>query len=146
MTDTRTRIDELLAGLEGVTPGPWESRETRVYFPQPAEGGISLHATPNGAAIAAHIARCDPDFIRSIASLAKVGLDAQWRDIKTDSPPKDEPIFLWPSSSGRSFYGYWNDGSGSWSRYLDIEYRPQEPTHWQPLPTPPASLKQTETI
>lgn len=105
MTDTRTRIDELLAGLEGKS-----------------DGGLVVESA---------------DFIRSLASLAKVGLDAQWRTI--DSAPKDEPIFLWPSSSGRSFYGYWNDGSGSWSRYLDIEYRPQEPTRWMPLPKPPTA-------
>lgn len=71
------RLTAMLAGLEGVTPGPWEpvfngERGANVIAPEPdlalatvwpymrTYGPLPANET------AAHIARCDPDTMRSI--------------------------------------------------------------------------------
>lgn len=79
MTDTQVhpagvvsdeRLAEMLAGIEGVTPGPWEVHD---YHPPNGpyrmvvnEGRrlMCIEAIPRGTAM--HLARCDPDTMRSI--------------------------------------------------------------------------------
>lgn len=64
------KLSEMLAGLEGVTPGPWHEGDHWVFVP-PATGEPT-HALENvlsqdkPQANAAHIARCDPDTIRAL--------------------------------------------------------------------------------
>jgi hypothetical protein len=74
MTDDLTKLRaELLAGLDGVTPGPWEvAEEFRIVFDNDEARGViaecwtydspyeDLHAK------AAHIARCSPENIRAL--------------------------------------------------------------------------------
>lgn len=64
------RIDEMLAGLEGVTPGPWF-----VGIADGDNGTAGLAQVDNGADMwpviaewpeAEHIARCDPETIRAL--------------------------------------------------------------------------------
>lgn len=78
MTHTNTealsdaKLNEMLAGLKGVTPGPWHEGDHWVFVP-PASGiatqaleNILSHDKPQ--ANAAHIARCDPDTIRYLVT------------------------------------------------------------------------------
>lgn len=68
---TGERLEEMLAGLEGVTPGPWVKGRRGEHLPvngpchevgSPTRGiGTSMYAPD-----ACHIARCDPDTMRSI--------------------------------------------------------------------------------
>lgn len=74
------RVAEMLTGLEGVSPGPWTSEadgfepdaDVVLYSQEPVtdeigtlivDGGNSQH---DAKANARHIARCDPDTMRSI--------------------------------------------------------------------------------
>lgn len=63
---------------------------------------------------------------------------SEWQPIET-APKDGRDILLWPTRWPRKKIdlGFWNDGSGSWSLSTDIEYSPQNPTHWMPLPEPP---------
>lgn len=75
MSDLRTKIAETLAGLEGVTAGPWTisaSRDDEVW--QPGSGGLHV-AIGSDNIVAAHIARCDPNFIRQLCEAALAGLE-----------------------------------------------------------------------
>ncbi len=65
-------LEELVAGLDGVTPGPWEPMPLETW-----EGGFDFFAGEDGAFVfpldlepgdIAHIARCSPDRIRAIAT------------------------------------------------------------------------------
>lgn len=72
---TREQIEALLAGLEGVTPGPYViSQDTHKWIDT-----IGLAAencwSDNRDADAAHFSRCDPDTIRELCRLALIGLE-----------------------------------------------------------------------
>lgn len=71
MTDlSNERLAEMLAGLDGVTSGPWNEGDHWVFV-SPASG-VTSHALENvlgsdkPQANAAHIARCDPDTMRAL--------------------------------------------------------------------------------
>lgn len=88
-TDMRETIEAMLAGLKGVTPGPWKhttdkaSRSISCTVRMGAGSGKPLAEiwhSGSGAEIdanAAHIARCDPDTIRELCRLAKIGMNAE---------------------------------------------------------------------
>lgn len=63
-------IDEMLAGLEGVTPGLWHEGDKWVFVsPRSGRGGDALEdilRNEEGPHNVAHIARCDPDTIRAL--------------------------------------------------------------------------------
>lgn len=71
-------------------------------------------------------------------------MDSNWRPI--DSAPRDATDVL--VTDGRRVYvaGWWQepdepDEDGEWTCYMDAIEDPQcpiEPTHWMPLPAPPA--------
>ncbi len=74
-------LAELLAGTEGVTPGPWKHRRYRLKPTiNEVEGSRKPAVVPwpgfddssrperEHAKNAAHIARCDPDTIRSLVT------------------------------------------------------------------------------
>lgn len=138
---TQAKLDEMLAGLEGVTPGPWEviEEEHEWSLPErammghdmPAQSGEHLELRIFTAwehpqakspwpvvnssvgigkagepsiqmvwmepAVAAHIARCDPDTMRQIITLAKQALS---------QPITTEVVEV------RGWEGYW-PGAGS---------------------------------
>lgn len=81
MTVSNELIDEMLAGLEGVTPGPWlkemeqdeEEDFPSFYVSSAVTTSCNLtvvakmgEASANARTDASHIARCDPDTMRSI--------------------------------------------------------------------------------
>jgi hypothetical protein len=81
------RLAEMLAGLEGVTPGPWEASGANIRH----KHGPLLYTSENNAP---HLARCDPDTIRAIltelqalrlqsspASIEAVSGEVAWRDV-----------------------------------------------------------------
>jgi hypothetical protein len=101
MTDNTRKLDEIEAGLEGVTPGPWRviidddgnplsgrpsidaSDEldcsivhwdgfVQEYW-RSARGDREIHAN------AAHIARLDPDTVRELVRLARIGAETEAR-------------------------------------------------------------------
>jgi hypothetical protein len=93
-------IREMLDGLEGVTPGPWlPSQDTPPHVFTEArdeDGDSTLVATaPQGAGYVtyaarrdvAHIARCDPDTMRQVLTLALEGLAAR-SGVKVDEAAK----------------------------------------------------------
>jgi hypothetical protein len=75
---TEARVREILDGLEGVTPGPW------IYAPgRDGDRGAEVYqrindsdvyegyiAEADNRPVAAHIARLDPDTVRSLCTLA----------------------------------------------------------------------------
>lgn len=78
-TDMREKIEAMLAGLEGVTPGPYViSQDTHKWIDT-----IGLAAencwSDNRDADAAHFSRCDPDTIRELCRLAKIGMESELR-------------------------------------------------------------------
>lgn len=77
MIVAKDKIEEMLAGLEGVTPGPWKSAASVEYdcygiYPDTGFTEFPIAKMPEYKltqivqADAAHIARCDPDTMRSI--------------------------------------------------------------------------------
>ena len=68
----REQITTMLDGLDGATPGPW----THFYSFTRDVGSIAGVATEiSNAKDCAHIARCDPDTIRALCTLALRGLE-----------------------------------------------------------------------
>lgn len=111
MTDAE--LEELKAGLEGVTPGPWKARLDacrRCEAEEKAEGDIDeipigFHARFGKLADAAHIARCSPDAIRSLLARLEAA-EGGWLPIET--APTLERVFVagWQRPSG-TCAGYW---------------------------------------
>lgn len=139
------RLAEMLDGLDGLPPGPWDDgvhhrasfggREY-AHITSPIDLvpiaavplGVEGYGFEDGAARARHIARCDPDTMRQIITLAQEALslrspvpeeavawqhrlwfdDAQkwsaWRDGKNprtvDNDFEERPLFLHPSPVG----------------------------------------------
>jgi hypothetical protein len=114
MTDITRKLDEIEAGLEGVTPGPWLSG-TSGFFQRHvlAPGGVNTYTGPVWGAIAtcellneadgegrawraagkpainaAHIARCDPDTMRELVRLARIGAETEARRAALDEMVK----------------------------------------------------------
>lgn len=80
MTDsplTEARVNEMLAGLEGVTEGPWmvaydDETECPAEIVQQSNWDHRIcFPTSNKPANAAHIARCDPSTIRQLCEAWK---------------------------------------------------------------------------
>ena len=78
MTDIIAKLDAIEAGLEGVTPGPWEVKPTA-----PIVVGVS-HSNLSGIAglsvgigrtysNTAHFSRLDPDTVRELVRMARIG-------------------------------------------------------------------------
>lgn len=90
-TDARAKLAAIIAGLEGVTPGPWSiaadtfptgddpDYDERFLMAPDESGDHSIasfrhgceEASEHGArdANASHVARCDPDTMRALAAL-----------------------------------------------------------------------------
>lgn len=62
------RLREMLAACEGVTPGPWVIHPDRPFTPYDSNAWPLLTDSDNAGLVAAHIANCDPDTIRSALS------------------------------------------------------------------------------
>lgn len=84
---------------------------------------------------AAHIARLDPDTVRELVRLARIGLEMQWRPI--ESAPKLERIFVagWqpPHLTTRGYWHYGEDVTDENGVPMD---HPQARL-WMPLPALP---------
>lgn len=70
---SNAKIEEMLVGLEGVTPGPWHMYgEPEVGMPhEPFSGSVGkgdMKPIYGDSSNLHHIARCDPDTIRSLIS------------------------------------------------------------------------------
>lgn len=85
MTALPDKLDEIEAGLEGVTPGPWELDGGAEISAWNVNNEIVMRIFDEGghsAADAAHIARLDPDTVSAlIARVRKAEADAAfWED------------------------------------------------------------------
>lgn len=156
---TREQIEALLAGLDGVTPGPWTAERSHPadsadcwwikapwshpcierFYKTLAYVDHDSDADSTSTQDAAHIARCDPDTIRELCRLALIGLSQQWQPIET-APKDGRPVLV-----GR--HGYcpqvwcWHQeiiGEGwPWLVALPGEDAMRlKPTHWMPLTAP----------
>ena len=86
MSDILTKLDAIEAGLEGVTPGfprwIWLFGDRTVYTRDPSDGCRITpivrtdYAGQNNEALA-HIARLDPQTVRELVRLARMGLDLE---------------------------------------------------------------------
>jgi hypothetical protein len=87
MTDlTLDRLEQIECGCEGVTPGPWtwgaqwlakrigNSGRVAEDYMHLAQVPLNDYDSPRWNTDAAHIANCDPDTIRELIRLAKLGL------------------------------------------------------------------------
>jgi hypothetical protein len=107
MTDITRKLDEIEAGLEGVTPGPWEpficddgkqwsgwplsieawsiADKSIVrpggFYPYEWDAKTSQH---EACANASHIARLDPDTVRELVRLARIGAETEARRAALD--------------------------------------------------------------
>lgn len=150
---TDERLREMLAGCQGVTPGPWirheSDRETSVVAP--ATGtvvvvpwGANTTAFHNAHRDAGHLSRLDPQTITSIVTelLSRREAD-EWRPIET-APKDGTTIFL--TNGGWVDTGWWStslwiggSANAGWvtddEREIGIVH--QDITHWRPLPQPP---------
>jgi len=86
MSITPEQLDEMERGLEGVTPGGWIGRDLYAPYVDPSfvvarnpatSGGIGVLARAFSSKDAAHIARCDPDTIRELVRLARLGAETE---------------------------------------------------------------------
>jgi hypothetical protein len=162
-----TVLRDILAGCEGVAPGPWERRADPSHYDSVtdiyAQGFIIAQTCGKSfdgmEARAAHIARLDPQTIASIVSelIARREAD-EWQDIRTAL--KDGKTIIWacfrddlePEGrwSGRQLplchSGYTDSG-------LDIGWHVAAPVGqggfpdhwiagWRPLPQPPLSTNE----
>jgi hypothetical protein len=120
MTLSEERLREMLAGLEGVTPGPWvketeqdeEEDLPAFYVSSTVTTSCNLtvvarmgEASAAARTDAAHIARCDPDTMREILTLALLSLRS---DAHTRGEVKVKPI-EWEQGEGNY------DGQEVWS-------------------------------
>ncbi len=86
MTDIIAKLDAIEVGLEGVTSGPWafvphyfsdgSIKRRSVCVERSKYDWIDLIGDLNNAPDAAHIARLDPDTVRELVRLARIGVDA----------------------------------------------------------------------
>lgn len=70
---TKERIEEILAGCEGVTPGPWREGvdgNQRIYGPDNAGEASGLIASFVRRFDLSHITRLDPATVRTLCTLA----------------------------------------------------------------------------
>lgn len=69
----KQKLDELVAGLDGVTPGPWHVDSMgRIYYrPNPLTKYVIAEMESSNGITERHIVRCDPDTIRSISEAFK---------------------------------------------------------------------------
>jgi hypothetical protein len=89
LTDIIAKLDAIEAGLEGVTPGPWD--RGRLLLPgSPWRVGQPRHtvAEVRVNANAAHIARLDPDTVREMTRLARIGAETEARRTALDEMVK----------------------------------------------------------
>ena len=87
MTDIIAKLDAIEAGLEGVTPGPWRAAPWGNRVPPHEVMNVIMPAIEQVfpdflCADAAHIARLDPDTIKELVRLARIGAEAEW-EMKT---------------------------------------------------------------
>lgn len=159
----RKAIEELVAGLEGVTPGPWliesdyHGEEYEIYPQKDGPPPIGRWAEiftvkdwhDDAEANAKHLSRCSPDNIRAIAAYVRQ-LEAErdelrraveWQPIET--APKDGTIcwvghecgFMEPANFNPAGIGFWvNSYTG-----LPISWRPRFWCH-KPLPPAPSAI------
>ena len=82
MTDITAKLDAIEAGLKGVTPGPWNveprnrSKNFSVAFRPELKVCQTFGDSVAAEADAAHIARLDPNTVRELVRLARIGADA----------------------------------------------------------------------
>jgi len=91
---TRQQIEIMIAGLDGVTPGPWvvEGLNRWHNFSVAWKPELKVCQTYGDSiaaeADAAHLSRCDPSTIRALCELALRGLEAEadaWARVEEDA-------------------------------------------------------------
>lgn len=130
---TDERLREMLAGCQGVTPGPWirheSDRETSVVAP--ATGtvvvvpwGANTTAFHNAHRDAGHLSRLDPQTITSIVTelLSRREAD-EWR------PVHDAP------AACHVMAARWDESEWVYGVAMSPPSKPW--THFRPLPQPP---------
>lgn len=172
MSDGKLRalIEEMRAGLEGVTPGPWFAEDVSLqpddvgsaYIVAANLGGLvgAAHSWPTEIddndferveANAAHIARCSPENIALLLSAAESYLSASsnegWRDIGEDQPdpPHGVSVLLWSPPSLGHPEGHIECRPFSTGRSGPgwSEYSQHSwATHWRPLPPLPSPCEE----
>ena len=146
------RVLEIIAGCEGVTPGPWTAfykHKYDEYHVGVGSGAMKLALfsdgcpTENPQLDSEHIARLDPQTVSSLATelLAlrkRVGELEAWQDISTAPTGRLAPKIM----------GAWHIGQGTWVQqvvywgYDDRWYTTWDdttatPSHWHPLQEDP---------
>ena len=162
--NTDTLAAEMLAGLDGVTPGEWVFDGPRTnHIIWAGSGDLRIcFMTSDGpsTANAAHIARCSPPNISALlaereAMKAEIERlrEADWQPIET--APKDgtnilgiAPGYDWPEVVRYEEYdpdcaeeagepGFWRYSDDLSADVAELEI--SELTHWRPLPAPPSA-------
>lgn len=168
---TDAELEELKAGLVGVTPGPWRASKVKGYridyvfsehpsrapTPEyPHRHFVAEMDCGNASEDVEHIARCSPDKIAALIARLEAA-EGGWQDIAT--APKDGQFVLLHVPEGLesgtvTVGAYWKETdrnergqfrAGNWDGWLgmdrDIASSWCEPTHWMPLPATPSPAK-----
>jgi Lar family restriction alleviation protein len=152
------KLGEMLAGLEGVTPGPWEADQNLPINRKPrVHGGDgSLICEIGNMAMdqdqwerdAAHIARCDPQTIRSLitrlqaaeALVERLKLEAQAHASEARTANSTIYEIYQVISGGKGEPGNWNGAEPVRAYVQAAEAKNQayaEALEWQPIETAP---------
>lgn len=122
---------QLRALCEAATPGPWEHLEASDAV-WSADDDELIAETPDQVADAAYIAAAHPGVVlRLLAEVERLEQAQTWQPIAT--APTDGTIVLLCTAGWHKCEEGWFEGDG-W--HTDWNYI--DPTHWLPLPAPPA--------
>ena len=127
---SKEQIEALIAGLEGVTPGPWEAVTQEEWnkgfdFFGGVDGAFAFPIEGEPLDVA-HIGRCDPGTLLPIFNLAIEALDARTSSggVTNGEVVSDEMVEVVAKFIASDLFRYSWEGLGSEGRITDSGFKP----------------------